>query len=151
MAPRDAGRRKRPADCRNPTLDIVRRNECDRFAVVRAEHFAQHREVGDHHRQPGHAGLDGGEPECLPDRGKHEQIRGGIEIGNVVGWQSPEPMQPVIDAEGDGQRVKRLVLGAGSGENEMRLRQTSQRPNEHVLVLLPGEAADIEQNGLRGR
>ena len=58
-------------------------------------------------------------------------------------------MQPIVDAERDGQRVKTVVLGAGAGEDEMRLRQTGQRPNEHVLVLLRGEAADIEQNRLR--
>ena len=51
-------------------------------------------------------GLDGGQPERLPGRRKHEQVRGGVEIGDIVGWQRTEHMQPVVDAERDGKRVE---------------------------------------------
>ncbi len=131
---------ERFADRRNPAFGIAGGDEGDRLGAVRAQHFVQHGKIGDDHRQPRHGGLDGGKPERFPGRGKHEQIGGGVEIGDVVLGHGTEHVQPVVNAERDRERVESFVLGAGAGKHEMRLRQAGQRADEHVLVFLRARA-----------
>ncbi len=101
--------------------------------------------------RPAMAASAAARPKVSQIEGNANRSHRGVKIGDLLRLQRAEHMQPALDAESDRELVEGVVLGAGAGNDEMRLRQAGERADKHVLIFLLGDPADIEKERLRLR
>ena len=101
--------------------------------IVRPQNLPQDGEIGDHHRQAGHRGLDRGQSESFPARGKDEEIGREVEIGDVRRRQCAEKMEALFEPEIGGEGAKRSGLRPVARHGEMDRGQVGEGAHEDAL------------------
>ena len=103
-----------------------------------------------HHRQPAGHRLQDGEALRLGRRGEYERVRRAVVGGEAVRSHATTELDPITETPNGRQPAERLRLGPPPHQDEPDpgLAHAGDRVGEELEVLLPIEAADVEEYAL---